>query len=169
MNKTNPLPSFEEADQHLRYDPETGLLWWKKKRRGANVSSPVGSLAQNGYLRTKFNYTAYSVHRLAWLLATKQDPGEMQIDHINGIKHDNRLANLRLATGSQNCQNGKKPKNNSSGYKGVSWNRRDKCWQAHICVNSKIVRLGAFATAFEGHLAYKKAAQQLHGEFTRQE
>jgi hypothetical protein len=90
---------------------------------------------------------------------------EMSIDHINGIKTDNRLQNLRLATKSQNALNSKRHKDNTSGYKGVSWNKRLAKWGARITINGKYKHIGLFKNVEDAASAYAAAAYMHHGEF----
>ena len=168
MPKSNPLPSFEEVNAHLRYDPDTGFLWWKAQGGAKRTDKPAGAM-QNGYVIVQINNVKRYAHRLAWLLGTNQSPGDFQIDHINGIRSDNRLANLRLATHTQNRRNTRKPKNNTSGYKGAYWLKDSQRWQARHEVNGKSIFLGYYKTAFEAHLAYRSAIAQTHGEFARLE
>lgn len=92
-------------------------------------------------------------------------PDDMQIDHINGNRLDNRRENLRLATNSQNAMNQGKRKNNTSGFKGVSWHKPNKKWLAHIRLNSKTIHLGLYTTRELAYAAYCDACVKLHGEF----
>ena len=115
-----------------------------------------------------YNISVYGIHvrpaRLAWLLFHGDWPPDgYWIDHINGIKADNRIANLRLATPTQNQQN----KAGSGQYpKGVTWrNRKSKPWQAKIRVNGERIHLGSYATMEEAAEAYQQAALEHHGEF----
>lgn len=98
------------------------------------------------------------------MLGRKLAKGEFP-DHINGNGLDNRRENLRLATRSQNSINRGKQSNNKSGYKGVSWNKRDKRWTAQITINKHIINLGGFDTPEQAYEAYKEAAKQYHGTF----
>jgi len=93
--------------------------------------------------------------------------GSNYIDHVNGNVFDNRKKNLRKATASQNNCNRSKPKNNTSGYKGVTWRERLKKWEASININKKYYYLGAFKDKEEAAKAYNKLAKKLHGEFAR--
>jgi hypothetical protein len=86
-------------------------------------------------------------------------------DHQNRNKLDNRRGNLRSATDSQNQHNQGTRRNNTSGYKGVCWHKRDKKWQARICVNGKYIYLGYYDDSKEAALAYNEAALKYHGEF----
>lgn len=87
------------------------------------------------------------------------------VDHVSGDKRDNRRENLRLATDAQNKYNRGKTRHNTSGYKGVYWNRASGKWAAQIAANGKKKHLGYFDNTEEAYAAYCKAAQELHGEF----
>jgi len=96
----------------------------------------------------------------------KAEKGKI-VDHINGNGLDNRKENLRIATYAQNSYNSGRQKNNSSGFKGVSWEnvRGSKNWRAQLTVNGKKVRIGRFKTPKEAALAHDKKAKELHGAF----
>ena len=87
------------------------------------------------------------------------------IDHINGNSLDNRRENLRLATPMQNSQNMKKPRTNTSGYKGVSWSKARSKWLATINVNKKLIYLGLFVEIVDAAKAYDKAAKEHFGTY----
>lgn len=91
------------------------------------------------------------------------------VDHIDGNTLNNRRSNLRLASASQNSKNRKRQKNNHSGYKGVSWHAKNRCWCAYIHVDKKSHYLGSFADPVSAHKAYKQAAIKYFGEFVRDE
>jgi len=94
-----------------------------------------------------------------------QTPKGMHTDHINGNGLDNRRSNLRVCTPSQNKMNSKTYRTNKSGFKGVSFYKRDRNWSAQITMNFKKVHLGYFSTPGLAHVAYCNAALKLHGEF----
>ena len=91
--------------------------------------------------------------------------GEKGVDHVNGNGLDNRRSNLRSASLSENGQNRRKPARNTSGFKGVTWKKRERKWQAQIGIDGKLRHLGLFATAEEAGRAYDQAARDLHGPF----
>lgn len=106
------------------------------------------------------------LHRviMARKLGRELRPGE-QVDHINLDRRDNRRSNLRLATAAQNCWNRPKSSANSTGFKGVSKERKRRKWRAAIRVHGVYRDLGRYDTPEEAHEAYKKAAAEHFGEF----
>ena len=95
-------------------------------------------------------------HQLLGLHFIPNPENYSQIDHINGIRDDNRLENLRWVSGSQNCRNKKKRANCSSQYKGVGWNKNNKKWEAQITINKTRKHLGYFNTELEAFNAWKQ-------------
>jgi len=93
------------------------------------------------------------------------DPEELEIDHINGNRADDRIQNLRLATRTEQQWNVGKTKRNKSGHKGVSFYKRLNKWRADIRINGKQKNLGYFETAKEASNAYQEAAKALHKHF----
>lgn len=155
----------EQLKEILRYDPESGNLYWinpvgKKKPLGYGIA---GGLNDNGYIKIGINYRMYRAHRLAWLYMTGEWPKD-QVDHINGIRTDNRWLNLREASSSMNNQNKRGPQsNNKSGYLGVSWSKHSKKWVAFIKSNGRQRSLGLFETpelAYEAYLCAKRSEHE---------
>jgi hypothetical protein len=167
MTKAKPLPPLELVQQLLDYDPATGLFRWKIQRGTRAAGAQAGSVNRSGYVVIQINNERSKAHRIAWLLLTKTDPGSLQIDHMNGNKTDNRACNLRLASVSQNLCNKKRQANNTSGYKGVCYHKITGKWAARIRLNKCLRHLGLFPTPELAHMAYAKAAAELHGDFAR--
>lgn len=88
-----------------------------------------------------------------------------EVDHIDGNGLNNQKSNLRFATHAQNGRNQRKSKVNTSGYKGVSWNKKDKKWHSQIKVNKKTIHLGSYAEKEDAYMAYCMACAKHHGEF----
>jgi hypothetical protein len=149
-----------ELKEVLDYNPDTGVFSWIKQN--GNVA---GTKANGEYVRIQIKRKQYLAHRLAHLYMTGNFP-KNDIDHINHIKDDNRWVNLRDATDSQNHANVKRHKKNTSGYKGVSWNKTNKKWRAKIEYMKKSMHLGYYTTPQEASEAYKKKAIELFGEFS---
>ena len=153
----------ERLKELLDYDPETGVFTWKSIVFGSHmkVGSVAGSMYSNGYLRIKINGKDYRAHRLAWLYMYGCWPTN-QIDHINRVRDDNRIANLREATNKENQWNRGKQKSSTSGFTGVSWHKKSGKWQSRIAVNKKVIQLGVFNTPEEAHAAYVRAKAEHH-------
>ena len=156
----------ERLKELLSYDPDTEEFRWRVTRGGtARAGSVAGYARPDGYIKIKIDGKFYLAHRLAWLYVHREFVPE--IDHINGVLSDNRIANLRPATHSQNLGNGRKHSDNTSGFKGVHWDKRRKKWRAVIGHNSCQIHLGRFDTIEEAHAAYCDKARELFGEFAR--
>ena len=168
MPKAKPLPPLELVEQLLDYDPETGVFYWKQRRGGkAKKGSLAGAVGANGYLYVRIEKRQLLAHRLAWLLLTNADPGELQIDHMNGNRLDNTSSNLRIATCNQNSCNRGAQVNNKSGFKGVWYSKKQSRWVSEIWSKGEKTYLGSFDTPELAHMAYCKAAAELHGDFAR--
>ena len=144
----------------LNYDPDTGVFTWRVARKKCSVGAIAGCLS-GGYIAVMVEGRYYRCHRLAWCHFYGVWP-EREIDHINLVKSDNRISNLREVSSSQNKQNKPKQANNTSGFKGVSWHKRDSRWQAKIMLNGKLHFLGMFDIPEDASAAYEDAALKLH-------
>lgn len=160
----------EQLRAAVNYDPETGIFTWRQRDNmsvqwnGRHAGHRTGWCDHNGYTIVNINYRHWRAHRLAWLYMAGEWPAH-QIDHINGDRGDNRFANLRVATGSQNSGNTRKHRDNRSGYKGVYWNAKNNRWLAQIMVARKVHHLGYYLTAEGAHAAYREASLRLLGKF----
>lgn len=146
----------------FHYDKETGHFIFKiKLAQRVNVGDRAGA-DRHGYWTVAIDNKRYAAHRLAWLYVTGRWPCA-EIDHIDGVKDNNKWANLREATHSENRQNQIKPyKTNKAGHMGVCWHNAGKKWRARITVNGKDKWLGLFETPEAASIAYLKAKQELH-------
>lgn len=146
----------------LDYDPEIGSFRWKvSKRNGTKVGVIAGGQDGQGYLRISIDGKLHRAHRLVWLYCYGQWPTN-QIDHRNGIRHDNRIANLRQCSQMENSQNTKLRKDSTSGLFGVRWHKKLQKWHARIQKAGQSYHLGLFHTSAEAHSAYLKAKAELH-------
>lgn len=157
----------ESLKEALDYDESSGLF----KRisltnRSDNKNEHAGTELKNGYISISVLGKLYLAHRLAWLYITGSCP-KNQIDHINTVKSDNRSANLREATFSQNLRNTNLRKSNTSGYKGVSWSLKKQKWLAKAVFEKKQIHLGEFDDPLLASNAYQSFAKTMHGEFYR--
>ncbi|WP_082173928.1 HNH endonuclease [Methylobacterium indicum] len=153
--------------EFLRYDPETGCLFWRKKpSKRVVVGAPAGFPTATGHLRIEIAGHRYWTHHIAWLFVHGVWPSDI-VDHINGRPDDNRIANLRIADSSKNMQNSRIYCTNTSGFKGVSFCKQTGKWRAAITKNTRRVHLGRYPSPELAHAAYVRAAGRMFGEFAR--
>lgn len=144
------------------YDSANGFLMFRPHLAKKRKNQIAGSTHPKGYLTVSIEGKKQLVHRLVWLFHYGYLP-ENQIDHINGIKTDNRIENLREANNSENQQNQKKPPvTNTSGFLGVTRYKSRGNWVAGIKINGKRINLGYFDTPEEAHAAYLAKKKELH-------
>lgn len=158
-----------QQEIHKLFDYKDGNLIWKIAR---NSRAKVGGVAgktphHSGYKVVTVDNHQYSQHRLVWIYHNGKIENNIEIDHINGIKNDNRIENLRIATRNQNIQNQSKRKHNTSGFKGINFHKASNKWAASIGYNKKRIHLGLRDTAEEASLLYQHAANKLHKQFAK--
>lgn len=130
-------------DKYLEY--RNGELIWKvAKGRRVKAGDVAGSMMKIGYIQVSVNGRRYFAHRIVWEMHNGKIPEGAEIDHINGIRHDNRIENLRVVSKVENCRNSALRSDNSSGYCGVTWDSSRMKWAAVIHVNGKNKNLGRF-------------------------
>ena len=147
---------------YLSYEPETGLFYWIKPRKGIRKNKIAGRRDFNGYITICFDSKHYLAHRLAWWFTHGIWPTN-QIDHENSLRSDNRLENLRPATISQNAGNQRPQIGRSSKFKGVSWHKKDKRWRCTF----RNKHIGHFLTEQLAAEAYNEEATKFYGEFAK--
>lgn len=150
----------ERLRQLLSYDPEAGTFAW---RTGPRAGMEAGTLARTGYRLLWVDGASVLAHRMAWLWVYGELPGG-DIDHINGVRTDNRIANLRCVTRRVNLQNRRQ---SGSGKKhgtllGAAWHSKTGKWRALIKHDGRQKSLGYFATEEQAHEAYVAAKRVLH-------
>ena len=146
----------------LHYDPATGVFTnaCQRGQRGQR-GAITGCVNSRGYMQITLTGKCYQAHRLAWLYEYGVFP-VADTDHIDQDKTNNRIANLRAATRSENKQNVGLQRNNTSGYRGVVWVKKSNKWRALIKINSRLLHLGLFTDIAEAVAAYAAAAAKLH-------
>lgn len=150
----------------LSYEPDTGLIRWIAKGKGRIKKKEAGTLLHSGYMGICIGAKRWQAHRIAWALYYGEWPKD-QVDHINGVKTDNRICNLREATNSQNGKNLKLSKANKTGVAGVCWSQRYQNYRSYIKVDHKQTYLGTFKDFEEAVKARYAAEAKYFGEWTR--
>lgn len=169
--RVQDLSDYEYAHKRLRYDPETGNLYWKvadtiffqsevscKKWNARFAGTIAGTKSTSGHVNALFRGKKKKVHRIIWLMVHGDWPD--YIDHINGIPDDNRLSNLRSVERSENYRNFPKRKDNKSGCPGVNWYKRRNMWVVRINVNGESKNLGYYTSLDEAILVRRQAERQ---------
>ena len=154
----------EICEEIFFYNPDTGILTNKETRAVNSLKGDeTGYLNKVGYRQTIVNGGLQRTHRIAYLMTYGYLP--KCIDHINGIRDDNRIINLRSCTMSQNNMNRSSLCGSSSKYKGVSWDPKNNKWISRIKLLGKHIWIGRFKDEVDAAKAYNKKASELHGEF----
>lgn len=150
----------------LHYDPETGEFRWRNCSRPHLNGRIAGTLNTAGYRVIRVSGELHYGHRLARLYQTGAWP-VVEVDHRDLDKSNNRWGNLRDATHEENSTNEGLRNSNSSGHKGVYFNKRQQQWHASITVSGRSIHLGYFDDIEIAAAIYAKASNDLHGEFGR--
>ena len=148
--------SQKRLKEVIHYDPDTGEFKWKVKRKGTKSNKLAGGYDNDGYLLISIDYILYKAHRLAFLYMTSEFPKGI-VDHKDRNTSNNKWKNIRESNHSTNAYNTGLNKNNTSGHKGVYWDKSKKKWTAEIKVNYKKKFLGRFTEKEEAISARKKA------------
>ena len=157
--------TFKRASELLRYEPESGKLFWRidvgrhGRIKAGTEAGCVHKYRRNTYRRIWIDGTKYRAHRIAYLLYYGKWP-EGEIDHRNGDGLNNRPRNLLDVIRQENNRNKRKYSNNRSGFTGVAWDKRAGKWKVHIKIDGKQKHLGYFADCNEAAAAYRKAADE---------
>lgn len=178
----------EHLNKLLDYDPDTGEFTWrertadmtreptreesgrKKSREHMTkvwntrfAGKPAFRIDRIGYMLGSVDKKILFAHRVAWAMHYGEwPPHEMEVDHINGDRADNRIANLRIVTPAENSKNKRLQKTNRSGYAGVVWVESRQRWEAGISDAGRAYHLGSFYTKAEA-VAARKAAEKVLG------
>ena len=143
------MPDLEQLRSELRYEPSSGRFF--------RLSGKEAGAYGGRYARVRFHGTRYLAHRLAWYYAYGEDPGELQIDHINGDKHDNRIENLDLVTARENTRRHRRqtPRDLPEGVYRTYYDK----YMAQAVINGKQKHLGVFACPQQARQTYLEAIQ----------
>jgi hypothetical protein len=178
MQKVQEMIPLDYVAACFDYEPEGGLLRWRARPRqhfatdrahstfNARYAGTVAGCFSGKAVCISLSGRRYKAHRLVWLLVYGAMP-EQEIDHKDGDPSNNRLANLRLASTSQNQMNRGANRNNPTGVKGVCWDKKLKKWRAQIGRNGRSIYLGLYENPEAASAAYEKAAKRFAGEFAR--
>jgi hypothetical protein len=156
VRSKRPPVSAAEIRSVFQYDPSTGMF--------TRDGKTTGSVLPNGYLYLSLKNRRITAHRAAWAVVYGEFP-QHEVDHVNRVRTDNRISNLRLATRSQNARNTSIRKSSRSGYKGVSWHSKCGKWRAVIQASGRQLHLGYFTSAVEASEVYIKTAKIVFGDF----
>lgn len=157
---------IDRLKELLSYDPATGVFSWRVSRgRTAKAGDTAGTVNADGYIQIVVSGDFYYAHRLAWAFSSGADE-PVEIDHRNGVPSDNRLKNLRPATSSQNKMNTSIRRDNRSGVKGVSWDKRRSRWVGRVKVAGRYVLRQSFDCLDDAASAVAEARTKHHGDFS---
>lgn len=166
MRETNILPSVDYLRKRLRYEPDTGKLFWldyegasKEWRTRWVGKEAFTALNDKGYYIGSVDNVKYRANRVAWAIYYGEWP-EQYLDHINGVTTDDRISNLRDVSHQENHRNSALRKNNTSGVNGVSWSKSSGKWRVHVNVGGKYKHLGYFNNIEEAAAVRKQADVQ---------
>jgi hypothetical protein len=163
MSASRPLPAFEELNEYYQYNPNTGIIILKKARCRADLSrigKAVGCLGGPIRRKTwtvKHKGKSYYLSRIAWILMTKKDPGDLIVEHINRNPQDNRWNNLRLATATENNYN-----KVSVGY---TKRKDNNNYRVRITVGGTRITIGEFENEEDAKASLALARQCFYGDF----
>ena len=158
--KLKDMITFEKAKELFTHDRETGIIKWRKRTRGQRANLVAGCTNFNGRGYTQINIKGkmYPAHRIAMLLSYGFYGDGLEVDHINHIRNDNRLVNLRFVTAAGNQRNRSRSSNNNSGVIGVYYHKAGRKYVAQIKVDGANIYLGSFVSLEEA-AEVRKAAE----------
>jgi len=150
----------KELKEVLHYDKDSGVFTWKVSRGTAKKGSIAGSISAKGYMQIRYKKNQLLGHRIAWLYEYGYVP--KIIDHINQVRSDNRIDNLREVSKSGNSRNCTKSSINTSGVTGVHWDKSKSRWRACMRIDGKLLHFGYHAE-FSDAVNARKNAEVLYG------
>lgn len=159
-----PLPDIQRL-KALFVVGDDGVLRWRTRRWRALAGQQAGRTQSDGRVCVKLDQEMFKAHRIVYAITHGVDPGEKQIDHIDGNPSNNAPENLRLADNSQNGANRGRTAANSSGFRNVTWDEQTQSWLVHVRANYKAHHIGRFKEKADAVVAAESARVRLHGEF----
>lgn len=175
MRTKTPPPTYARLRELFMYDPETGNLIWRERERSdfatkpaymsfrsRRMGKPAGCVMAEGYRTIVVDGQGWLAHKLVWLFVHQEwvRYPEFEIDHINGVRSDNRIQNLRKVSKSMNQRNGAMRRNNKSGVIGVNWVKSKRRWVARIWDGPNHRYLGQYKTLGDAALARAEAERK---------
>lgn len=179
--QTDNLPSTEYLHECFEYKDDGTLVWKARPRNhftsnfahncslSAATGKQVGTMGPEGYLVVKMNiyrHTQFALHRIIWKMHNGLIPEHYLIDHKDTIRTNNKILNLRITLPPGNSYNKSISSNNTSGVKGVSWDKKRCSWCARISTNCERLYVGHFKTLEDAKTAIETVRSLLHGNFT---
>lgn len=162
MNNANSTLTQSRLKEILDYDKTTGIfVWTTRKKYSLKIGSVAGTKNAQGYIDIQIDNIKHKAHRLAWLYCYGKFP-EKNIDHINKIRNDNSIKNLREANHSENGQNRTLNKSNTSGFRNVTYHKPAKKWYAYLRLKNKIVYSGFFSSAEEASKTIEQKRKEIY-------
>ncbi len=159
-----PHVSADELRQLFTYDPVTGIVRWAVSRAARiKVGDEAATKHDSGYKRVMVNNRNLYVHRIAWAITHGEFPE--QIDHINGIRSDNRLVNLRGVTNLENCHNKCVQRQTNAGVPNVYFDKRYGTYKASVSANKSFYHLGCFKTLEEATKAVAEGRMKYQSHY----
>ena len=160
---TDAALTQERLKELLDYDSESGVFKWRVCRGPCHIGTAAGTKNKLGYTQVTIDNKIYLAHRLAWLYFYGCFPAN-KLDHVNRIRDDNRIENLRAATQRENKQNVSMQRNNTSGAMGVCWDKSSNKWRAYVRADGRLMHLGLH-TSIEAARAARASGKAKHHKF----
>ena len=158
--KKNSAITQARLKELMSYKESTGVFTWiKPTSNRVKAGSVANTNDGRGYIRITIDGVQYRAHRLAILYSTGNLPAE-EVDHLNRVKSDNRLVNLKVSSHAENGRNRALSSNNVSGIHGVRYRKERNCWTAKIEFDGAVYNLGHFKDLFEAVCARKSAERE---------
>lgn len=156
----NSMLTQQRLRQLFDYDPLIGVFMRRESQRKDRIGKPAGTPNSKGHIQIRVDGPLYMAHRLAWLYVYGEFP-TLQLDHFDGDKSNNRIGNLRPSTNKQNGENRTMSRKNTSGHRGVSFDKQHGKFKAYICHEMTLRHIGLYETAEEAGAAAKAARDAL--------